>query len=91
MVLKTNFATPIFKSGDQGAPENCRPVALTSQVKKVFEKTLRRRLVAFLEKNLINYLILPNMDLDLGGLALVNSLPIPRGFYCSLKMVKTLT
>ena len=50
-VLKVNFITPIFKSSDQGAPVNYRPVALTSHIIKVFEKVLRRRLAVFLEEN----------------------------------------
>ena len=48
-ILKTNFITPIFKSGDQGLAENYRPVALTSQVTKVFEKILRKKLHGYLE------------------------------------------
>ena len=50
-ILKTNFITPIFKSGNQGSPENYRPVALTSQITKVFEKVIRKKLVTFLEEN----------------------------------------
>ena len=49
--LKTSYITPIFKSGDQGAPENYRPVALTSQMTKIFEKVIRRKLLTFMEDN----------------------------------------
>ena len=51
MILKTSYITPIFKSGDQGAPENYRPVALTSNSTKVFEKIMRQKLQDHLEEN----------------------------------------
>jgi len=50
-ILKTSFITPIFKKGNQGLPENYRPVALTSHITKVFEKILRTKLQDHLEGN----------------------------------------
>ena len=48
---KTSIITPIYKGDDQGDPVNYRPVALTSHIVKVFEKVVRRKLVAHLEGN----------------------------------------
>ena len=51
-LLKTSYITPLFKGGDQGIPANYRPVALTSQITKVFEKKiLRGKLQTFYEDN----------------------------------------
>ena len=55
LILKTSHITPIFKKGDQGAPENYRLVALTSITTKIFEKIVREKLQNHLEKyNLYN-------------------------------------
>ena len=43
--------SPIHKGGSRGSPANYRPVALTSHVTKLFERVLRRKLVAHLEDN----------------------------------------
>ena len=51
LILKTSHITPIFKKGDQGAPENYRPVALTSIATKIFEKIVREKLQHYLEEN----------------------------------------
>ena len=46
---------PIHKGGSQGSASNYRPVALTSHLSKVFEKVVRKFIVAFLEEhNLFN-------------------------------------
>ena len=45
------LVSPVHKGGSRGAPKNYRPVALTSHLIKVFERVLRKFLVAFLEKN----------------------------------------
>ena len=50
-ILKTSHITPIFKKGDQGLPENYRPVALTSITTKIFEKIVREKLQTHLEEN----------------------------------------
>ena len=49
--LKEAHIIPIHKGGHQGIPANYRPVALTSQVIKVFEKVVRKYVVQFLEDN----------------------------------------
>ena len=43
---------PVHKGGSRGIPKNYRPVALTSHIVKVFERVVRKSLVAHLEKNM---------------------------------------
>jgi len=43
--------TPIFKKGNRNAAENYRPVSLTSQVSRLFERIVRDSMVKFLEDN----------------------------------------
>ena len=43
--------SPVHKGGSRGAAKNYRPVALTSHIVKVFERVLRRALVAHLESH----------------------------------------
>ena len=50
-ILKLSCIIPIHKGGSRSIPKNYRPVALTSHLVKVFEKIVRRRLVAFIEEN----------------------------------------
>ena len=42
------YITPIFKGGAKGEPPNYRPVALTSQITKAFEKILKKEMVIHL-------------------------------------------
>ena len=42
---------PIYKAGDRGKAKNYRPVSLTCQLCKVFEKLVRDELVVHLESN----------------------------------------
>ena len=42
---------PIFKKGSRSAPENYRPVSLTSHIVKLFERVLRTILVKHIEEN----------------------------------------
>ena len=51
--FKISNITPIFKSGNKGLAVNYRPVALTSQLSKVFEKIIRNRLLSFFDSNAI--------------------------------------
>ena len=44
------LVSPIHKGGSRGAAKNYRPVALTSHIVKVFERVIRRSLVAHLER-----------------------------------------
>ena len=41
--------SPVHKGGSRGLPSNYRPVALISHIMKMFERVVRRRLVAHLE------------------------------------------
>ena len=50
-LLKIVDVVPIFKNGNRGVPSNYRPVALTSHLIKVFEKVLRKYIVAYMEEN----------------------------------------
>ena len=49
--MKIADVVPIFKNGNRGVPSNYRPVALTSHLIKVFEKVLRKYIVAYMEEN----------------------------------------
>ena len=46
---KSAYITPIHKGKSRALPKNYRPVALTSQPVKVFEKVIRTNLVSFME------------------------------------------
>ena len=47
--LKTQYITPIFKKGTRSDASNYRPVSLTSNIIKSFERVVRKQLVAHLE------------------------------------------
>ena len=49
--LKIQFITPIFKRGDKTLAINYRPVSLTSNLLKTFERVMRNKLVDHLEEN----------------------------------------
>lgn len=49
LILKSAFIVPIHKGKSKALPKNYRPVALTSQLTKVFEKVVRRQLVSFMD------------------------------------------
>ena len=49
--LKTQQITPIFKKGDKTVAANYRPVSLTSNMIKTFERVMRDQIVEFLENN----------------------------------------
>ena len=49
--LKRANIVPIFKGGAPEVPKNYRPVALTSNIIKVFEKVVSKRLIAYLNDN----------------------------------------
>ena len=49
--LKTTYVTPLFKKGSPGLPENYRPIANSSHLIKVFEKVIRKYMVAYLDEN----------------------------------------
>ena len=49
--LKAQYITPVFKKGDRSAPENYRPISLTSHICKIFERIIRNKLVEYFESN----------------------------------------
>ena len=54
-ICKSATITPIHKGKSRAVPKNYRPVALTSHLIKVFEKVVRKHIVAFMDKyNLFN-------------------------------------
>ena len=48
--LKLAYVTPIHKGGSRQKPEQYRPVSLTSQVMKVFERVIKKKIIEHLEK-----------------------------------------
>ena len=49
--LKSSIIPPIHKGGNKSDAANYRPVALTSHLIKIYEKTLRNRLANYLDSN----------------------------------------
>ena len=49
-LLKANV-TPIYKKGDKCAPENYRPISLTSLIIKILERIIRKHIIKYLESN----------------------------------------
>ena len=54
-LLKTARVTPIYKKGVKSDPGNYRPISVLSQVNKIFEKILHKRLYKYLSKFKILY------------------------------------
>ena len=53
--LKRAVIVPILKSGDKSIPGNYRPISLTSCISNVFERIIRKQVLAFLDrKGLLN-------------------------------------
>ena len=48
--FKRAAITPVFKSGIKTSPCNYRPISLTSTIIKVFERIVRKQVVAFLTR-----------------------------------------
>lgn len=48
--FKVAVITPLHKAGDKTHPENYRPISIISNLAKLFEKILKKRLVQFLNK-----------------------------------------
>ena len=49
--LKSQTIVPVFKKGSKLHPKNYRPIALTSNIIKIFERVIRSQLVHYLETN----------------------------------------
>ena len=50
-ILKTGFITPVYKGIDRNKTVNYRPVSLTSNVMKIFEKLIRKKITKHMEEN----------------------------------------
>ena len=53
--LKIARVTPTFKKGDRLDVNNYRPISLISNISKIIEKLIHKRLNSFLEQNNIFY------------------------------------
>ena len=49
--FKYQTITPVYKKGSKAKPENYRPISLTSHLIKIFERVLRKIIIAYLEDN----------------------------------------
>ena len=49
--LKISIVIPLFKKGERTNKQNYRPISLLSCINKIFEKAIKKRMVAFLVKN----------------------------------------
>lgn len=49
--FKTAIVTPLHKGGDKQVIENYRPISLLSNLGKIFEKALKKRMIDFLSNN----------------------------------------
>ena len=54
-VLKTTKVVPVFKKGSKVDYSNYRPIFLLSNIEKILEKLMYKRLYTFLNKNNIIY------------------------------------
>ena len=50
-IFKHFFITPVYRKGAKTDPGNYRPISLTSHLINVFERVIRKRLVAHLEEH----------------------------------------
>ena len=48
---KTSHVSPVYKKGGCALAENYRPISLTSQIIKIYERVLRKQIVDYLELN----------------------------------------
>nr|CAI5855700.1 unnamed protein product [Callosobruchus analis] len=51
LAFKLSSVSPIYKGGDKLNLSNYRPISLVSSLSKIFEKTLKNRIVSYLETN----------------------------------------
>ena len=49
--LKTGIISPIFKKGDKKVVSNYRPISVISNIAKIVEKVIKKRIVSYLETN----------------------------------------
>ena len=50
-LLKIGKITPLFKNGDKVIDENYRPITVLTQINKIFEKLIHKRMMTFTNEN----------------------------------------
>ena len=50
-ILKVGKITPLFKTGDKVIDDNYRPITVLTQINKIFEKLIHKRMMSFTNEN----------------------------------------
>ena len=50
-ILKIGKITPLFKNGDKAIDDNYRPITVLTQINKLFEKLIHKRMMTFTNEN----------------------------------------
>lgn len=77
-ILKIAKVIPLFKAGDRKVMNNYRPISVLSVIDKIFERTIKTRLVEYLEQKQILYAhqygFRKNLNTTAAALSLLNNI-----------------